>query len=741
MESFSDSMLLWTFGKWIFGGSTLPPELAGTPEVTPLIIFGSLFATAGIAMVGILGAWAIFIGIFRLRNNGNFFGAQNSNEAFFYPIRLVAAMALCAPVVNVASAGGQAITLTPGHSLIAGIAKTGSGAGDSVQGHSFRLMHIFNMFKEPDFKIDVNDEQLRAQIASWYSVAIQIEASRRSENPFDSHKSTSAGDFSQLLIEAKWRLVYPVGAMALAGTSDEYAKRIAEKFELPLIPPNDEMARKGAFGAATQHVSSEVVDATADADMETEGLFCRWGAGTFCSDEYKAVHKQNDEAIHVGKASAQRTVFSGLIAAAHGYLAALSGPTDSPGSVGLNSTEMEAHNEEQKRYIIELANWYKNTITATVQNKIASEHVASAEAFHSEMQSWGWMAGSSFVLRAAADFSRLQSYAEGATSALLPKTELADLTGSDSLTKMVHEGAIKNVSQAQGVNDKTILQKFFSVDFLQNPETLNMSSVTSWGRALAGTGIGIVGGSYLAGFISKVSVLKPLGALDNTVVKSIGFALIIVGGLIGYILPLMFVIYGVFGVISWLTFVMSAFYGVTLWAAAQAAPKGEEHSSQMAAKGWNILVFIGLYPMLAAGGLAAAIVITNVGLPFVGIMMGGVFGMFDPGTAEVGRPLESLAGILIGGLVTVIVFAILCWSVCVTAAQLITNFPRTVLNMISIGEPALNPYENVSQGVASSVGGTLQRAVVGTATGHITKGISRIVGGRGRDIGTKATGA
>lgn len=68
--------------------------------------------------------------------------------------------------------------------------------------------------------------------------------------------------------------------------------------------------------------------------------------------------------------------------------------------------------------------------------------------------------------------------------------------------------------------------------------------------------------------------------------------MMVFGLLLGYVLPVIFAIYGLMGVISWLTFVASSFFGVTLWRAAFAAAKGEEHTSQMAGKGWNILVFI-----------------------------------------------------------------------------------------------------------------------------------------------------
>lgn len=103
------------------------------------------------------------------------------------------------------------------------------------------------------------------------------------------------------------------------------------------------------------------------------------------------------------------------------------------------------------------------------------------------------------------------------------------------------------------------------------------------------------------------------------------------------------------------------------------------------------------------GGLSAAIVISAVGLAMVQAMAMGLWGMFDPGVADVGRPLESLGGILIGGLLMVVVIILLSWNAVVTSAQLITSFPRSVLNMISLSEPGLNPYENSMQGIMGAV--------------------------------------
>lgn len=714
MEGLSNAMLGWMFGEWIFDGAD--GSAPGMPAATPLIIFAGLFSTVGLAFIGLLGAWTAFLGIFRLRQNGNFFSASNPNEAFFYPLRLVAAMALCAPVIPISSAGNSIVTLTPGHALIAGIAKTASAAGDELQAKSFRIMNDYNLYHDPSFVIKVSSSEAKEQFKTWFANAVIIASSQRQRNP-EGEADMIAADFAQGLLEAQWKESFRLDSpLAFTGSVDHFISSMAKQFSVPLIPPTDEIAKQGGSG-----VSSSVLEGTMASDIGSEGMICRWGANWVCSDEYKSARTQNDQAIKKGIAQAQRDAWEKIVEYAFRH-------ADAHNSMSMTKADMDNFLSEEAEYISYLSKWYSETTSKLIRDNIASAHSNKASDFYDEMESWGWMAGSSFVLRAASDFSRMQSYSSGANSLVLPDSALSDLTTGETMTKMAHESAINNLSQKKEMGKESLFNSFFSLEFISKPENMNLSTITAWGRSLAGTGIGVLAGS---------SIFK---VVDNPVVKGIAVALIVVGSILGYILPVMFVIYGVFGVIAWLTFVMSSFYGVTIWAAAQAAPKGEEHSSQMAAKGWNILAFIGLYPMLSAGGLAAAVVIMNIGLPFVGIMMSGILGMFDPGTAELGKPLDHLAGVLLGGAVTIIVYAILCWSVCVTSAQLITTFPRTVLNMISLGEPALNPYENVTQSVGTQVGGSLQRVAVGAAMTKVSGGISRLVASTRQGGGSGASG-
>lgn len=56
------------------------------------------------------------------------------------------------------------------------------------------------------------------------------------------------------------------------------------------------------------------------------------------------------------------------------------------------------------------------------------------------------------------------------------------------------------------------------------------------------------------------------------------------------------------------------------------------------------------------------------------------------------------------------------------------------------GTTGLNPYDNAAQGVGGSIGGTIQRAVIGQATSKINSGISKIIGGKAGAASRISTG-
>lgn len=711
MNGMSSVVLMWLFGGWIFG----PGEVAGTgmTAVTPLTIFASIFATVGVAMFALLGAWAVFLGIFRLRQNGNFFGARDGNESFFYPLRMVFAMALVAPVIPVAQSGGETIKLSPAHSMVAGIAKSSTQFGDEAQGGAFRAMHRFNLFNEPQFLVKVDPASASQMIDSWVIPATHIASQGVFADPHGSLAGLTADQIAQATLEIAWnKTANPAARVAesQAGPAANTLRTFLGSIHVPPIAPNDAAARTLA-----PDVPVEQVRGTVDRENGTEGWLCSddggWLSTTVCSDEYLELKKLNSASIASGLAAHQRKIWTDLVAVGMQRAIAFSN--------GTTTAEQEREmRDAATTYLDDAKSWYIETAQNTIRNTLAADQMARSEPYFQEVQNWGWMLGGTFVLRAASDFSRAASYSEAATSKMLPQSNLSDLTTSDVLSKVVEQSVLASI-QPSASSKRSLFDEIFSLDVLKQttgPDAQNIHNIASWGRALVGGGIGI----YTAGTLSKF-LPGGLGTFfDGSMTKPIGAALIAMGAMLGYVMPMLFAIYGLMGAISWITTVASTFFGITLWAAGMAAPKGEEHSSQLSAKGWNTLIFIGLYPALAVGGLAAAIVVSAIGLSLVQMFALGMWGMFDPGTAELGRPLESLGGMLIGGLMLLIVVAFLSWNVVIVSAQLITGFPRSVLNMIAFSEPGLNPYESAPQGLASGIGHI--------ARAQATNAVSRVIG-------------
>lgn len=716
MNSFSQLVLSWMFGRWIFDSTQVEGLSNNISDVTPLTIFASAFSQLGLLMFGVLASWAMFLGIFRLKNNGNFFGAKDGNEAFFYPLRVVIALMLVAPVVPVSSAGGTPITLTTGHALVAGVSKMAAEFGDVMQHDAFELMHRHNLFSDPQFHVEVDPKVALDMLNSWKISAAQLAGFAVYRDPSEEQtiSGLSGEQLAAAALRVRWNEVYgqthPAAVQLEA--AEAFLSIAGRSLQIPLIAPTDDLSRAVTLDV-NGLIDPNAVEGTVGQEMETEGWFCQlgWMSSMSCSDEYSQVKKNNAASIEVGIAAAQRQIWTGLVAHALNYARSIQ-------SGGPTQIEHKEYFEKSINWTAQTADWYSKTVEMTIANTLAGDQAQRAGPYFDEVKNWGWMLGGTFVLRAASDFSRAASYAEGATSKMMPKSSLSAMTGGEVLSKVVEQESLAQIQPGNIGLEKSLLARVFSLDILKTttgPSVQNIHTIAAWGRSLVGTGIGFFAGGTIAQYIPGLKSLT-----DGTLPKSIGGVMIISGGILGYVMPLLFAVYGLMGAISWLVAVATTFFGVTLWSAGFAAPKGEEHTSHMSAKGWNALIFIGLYPALAVGGLSAAIVISAVGLAMVQALAMGLWGMFDPGTAEVGRPLESLGGILIGGLLLVVVIILLSWNVVVTSAQLITTFPRTVLNMISFSEPGLNPYESAPQNLMGGLSTSARQLLTGAVSRAVT---------------------
>lgn len=713
MNSYSLMALASIFGTWIFKNG----ELAGATgnELTPITIFAGSFAQVGLAVFGMFTCWAMFLGIFRLRQNGNFFGARDANEAFFYPLRVVAALTLCAPVIPVGD-GSAGVVLTPGHQLIIGIAKTGSEWADGTVAITFRVLHRYGIINDPQLNVGISNAQALEQFKSWYLAATAASGHILYRNPVGYwgpfNESSVAGDKAQILAIAASRL-----ALNQESGYGDFVDSVAKNSGVPVIGD-----------------PASIKDGTLDRERNNQSFICRHTEGKegvfklfssfSCSEEFQAARAESQQAIAAGLYTIQMDAWNRIFEQA--WARALVHHKNPPaGTVSKSAADTQ-------KFLQDMTDWYVSAAQAKIKEELIASRLKTAEPYYEGIEQYGWMMAATYVLRAANDFALAQSYSSAAVSKLAPEYKLSSLTPGDDLAIMVHGVAKKDVQAASGNIDRIktyLLEEFLNIDVLfgEDPAKSNLSTVTAWGKELAGLGGGLLAGSFVADAVLPDSIAK--------LMKYASIPFIVIGGAIGYVLPAMFVIFGFFSVISWISYLLSSFIGVTLWGAAMAAPKGEEHSSQMAGKGWNVLVFVLLYPVLSFAGITAAIVITGVGIPLLNVMMGGLWGMLDESIS--GSYIDQGVSLIIGGTVYIVLYAFLAWSLVTTAAQLISNFPRTVLNMITFSEPGLSPYENVSSDVASRASG-LMKSIVANPVSAIIR--NRAVSGSNRSSGPQGGG-
>ncbi|MDH0104046.1 hypothetical protein N7320_22275, partial [Stutzerimonas stutzeri] len=402
MNSFSQLVLSWMFGRWIFDGSQAEVISDNISDVTPLTIFAAAFSQLGLLMFGVLASWAMFLGIFRLKNNGNFFGAKDGNEAFFYPLRVVVALILVAPVVPVSSAGGVAITLTTGHALISGVSKMAAEFGDTMQHDAFELMHRHNLFNDPKLRVDVDPGVALDMLNSWKLAAAQLAGFAVFQDPSE-EKIVAGLTGEQLALVAlrnRWNEVYgnthPAGSGdAQSQAAEAFLSVAGRSLQIPLIAPTDSLAREVTLGE-NGLVDSGAVDETIGRELETEGWFCQlgWMSSMTCSDEFVQLKVNNAASIEAGISSAQRQIWIQLVAHALQYAKSVQ-------DGGVTQSEHKEYFEKSINWTAQSADWYSKTVEDTIANTLAGDQAERAEPYFDEVKSWGWMLGGTFVLRAA----------------------------------------------------------------------------------------------------------------------------------------------------------------------------------------------------------------------------------------------------------------------------------------------------------------------------------------------------
>ena len=226
-------------------------------------------------------------------------------------------------------------------------------------------------------------------------------------------------------------------------------------------------------------------------------------------------------------------------------------------------------------------------------------------------------------------------------------------------------------------------------------------AATQAGTTLTELGIAALAGSAGADLVSAIpSGIWKLISKASLLILILGLGFLLLGAL-----PLL---YGAGAILRWLVHVVEAVVAAPLWAAAHAAPEGDDHTSRLAAKGYNNVLFIFLFPVLAVGAVFAATQSGRVATP---LLLDLVFAGVQQGNSNsiLAAPTQFVVALILS-LVVLGITLIGAWG-------LVESLPTAVLGWISTAAPGLNPFadrgERHTHGLVAWVRGQAARAGIG----------------------------
>lgn len=411
--------------------------------------------------------------------------------------------------------------------------------------------------------------------------------------------------------------------------------------------------------------------------------------------------------------------------------------------------------KEKFAYRLKITQAYHDAVEATVNNVILSNYTKFAEVYAEDLQKRGWFYVFSAQQDLASQTQLVQASVNATVERLTPKPKLLQtITENDQMINMmVSEVAEKEKAWweelgdwisgvwsrgADAVADYTDeqLKKLGSAvaDFLgirplmraADGELDPIVAMTMAGKQMINVGVATWAVDEASDMVGAKGIKNPLvGFIDvlGDVAGIIGIPLLVAGAIL-FVLSFVPVLYGLTAFLRWMVYVVETLIAAPFWLAAHAAPEGDTHSSRLAWKGYNNVLFITLFPALAVAGFIAAMAISTVAIPIVlDIGWLGLFGVNPDSMEGIGGVLSSIASLAL----FIVAAVLFCWIVVTTAYQLIDTAPTSVLNWISTSEPGLNPFQNFSGRAGQVFGGATHRAkaaAVGMGIGRAARGVS-----------------
>jgi len=361
---------------------------------------------------------------------------------------------------------------------------------------------------------------------------------------------------------------------------------------------------------------------------------------------------------------------------------------------------------------VNITNDFNKILESKIQSVVASNKAIAAKVFTEQSSKYGWISAGNFYRQLA---EQQQIVGSAISASLQNSPKYVDLSKQEDLT------VADNITHFSVDNSETILKRAESgaltatSKYILDPLGINLLhmgdnsdpllAMTNFGQKLEGVAEAIFIARQIPALLSWIPVVgdKLNQVFANGFIEVVMGLTALAGLILGTVLPSMPWIIFLFAVLSWLIYVAEMFVAAPFWIVANAAPEGQAFISNVAKKGINNILFITLFPTLAIGGLVASLAISWIGMSLVNhFIYIGFQSLFGIGTF----PLTFVGMCFI--------YVALAWSVMVSSLNLIQEFPRKILNWISLSEPGLSPFENAHESVHGAlVGGRISSLASG----------------------------
>lgn len=659
-ESESTKYLAKLFGTWVYG-TGIEDVVMGEEQGarTPLSVFGNAIAGAGVTLFSLLAGYVVLVGLIRTAQTGEF-GGRDWDMTWVLG-RMLGTVIMIAPLNG----------MPAGQHLVIAVAKYSSATADIVWARTLRA---------------IGHE--RTRVDQTFNAQLSVDDGMRLVGRAIAHGAC---------LEAKYNENSVVWQQE--GVSQADIDRMIARFGLDCGMDLEAIGAQASGAFSSEVKAKESLDWTWAPEAERRNARMRAAAMAVAKRYYT-------QAFNLGRKLAGDNVQAADVAytavqLASGFVRDFKKETNAAMAKDAQSNIDAFAREAQRAGWVEAGVLYRQL--AAQQTAIANA-MSDAAGFGGESISPEERFPTPGVddMAFAATNKAYRVWEEGALGGLLNATSAADDTRASDQAKAAH--ALGDVTEFFGLN---ILRAGNSAD----PITV----ATAWGRAL-----GTVAQADMFAQLNPVYKIATKIADEVTEGKISLLRNILFGAamFLTVVVPALPWVYMLLAVISWLTHVAEMYICAPLWIAAHAAPEGRDHTSNLAAKGYNNFLFVTLFPILAIGGLIAAMAVSWVGISLLNHSLAGQFvselGGYSGAWALITRGLPTLLGFIL-------LYCALLWMVLTTSFNLVQAFPRTILDWLSTAPAGASAFQQAAEHAGGMAIGVYNRGG-GHSAGHMVGG-------------------